>query len=99
MPFVVKILSMRINHQALRAIRERSEVPLTQLAERVDVTHGHLSNIEAGRRACSWGLLRKLAAELKVPTTAFLSCEPSEAPAAEDARVPAGDPRPARVAS
>lgn len=68
---------MRINHSALRAIRERSGLSVTELAELAGIRQAHLSNIEAGRRQCSELTGVALARELKVPITAILS-DPAE---------------------
>lgn len=63
---------MKINADALTAIRERSGLTLSELASQVGVGRAHLSNIEAGRRTASPALTKALAGALKVPTTAIL---------------------------
>lgn len=72
---------MQVNRHALRIIRERSGLTLSQLARASGVSQPHLSNVEAGRRRPSPGLLGRLAHELRVPVVALL-----HAPSA-----PAGD--------
>ncbi len=57
----------------------RSGWSVTKLAEAVDVTPGHISNLEAGRRQASPGLIRLLADTLDVPLAALISRnEPEE---------------------
>lgn len=70
---------MEINGEALRVIRMRSGWSVTKLADAVDVTPGHISNLEAGRRQASPGLIRLLADTLDVPLAALISRhEPEE---------------------
>ena len=64
---------MQVNRHALRIIRERSGLTLSQLARAAGVSQPHLSNVEAGRRRPSPGLLGRLAHELRVPVVALLS--------------------------
>lgn len=81
---------MQVNRHALRVIRERSGLTLSQLARASGVSQPHLSNVEAGRRRPSPGLLGRLAHELRVPVVALLHA-PS-APAVDDP-----DERPRRL--
>ena len=67
---------MQVNRHALRVIRERSGLTLSQLARATGVSQPHLSNVEAGRRRPSPGLLGRLAHELRVPIVALL-CAPA----------------------
>jgi transcriptional regulator with XRE-family HTH domain len=64
---------MRINPHALRAIRERSGLTTTALAEAAGIKQSHLSNIEAGRRQASPELVLALAKALKVEIPAILA--------------------------
>jgi len=70
---------VRINPEALKTIRRDREVALGKLAEAVGITHGHLSNIEAGRSEASPSVIRGLAAELRVDLLALLGPENREA--------------------
>lgn len=71
---------MPINYAALRAIRERSGLSVTQLSELSGVGRSHLANIEAGRRDASEQNIKALAEALKVPTVAIIN-GPAEAAA------------------
>jgi transcriptional regulator with XRE-family HTH domain len=67
----------QINTDALKAIRTRSGLNLTQLAalvtaEGCEVGRAHLSNVEAGRRPASPALQTALAKALRVPVTAII---------------------------
>jgi len=64
--------SMRVNGVALRVIRERSGLSVSQLARLVGISQPHLSNLEVGRRSASPALARRLAAELRVSLVAIL---------------------------
>ena len=63
---------MKVNGHALRAIRERSGMSVTELARQAGTSQPHLSNIEGGRRSASPALVRQLATVLKVPVLALL---------------------------
>lgn len=69
---------MKVNGAALRAIRQRSGVTVTSLAESVGIKQSHLSNIEAGRRNASEDVIVSLAQALKVELPAIL-CDPEAA--------------------
>lgn len=71
---------MQINPAALRAIRERSGMSVTRLAEAAGVDRSHLSLIEAGRRKASEETTVALARALKVELPAILT-DPAEVPA------------------
>lgn len=73
---------MRIHGSALRAIRERSGVSVTTLAERAGTKQSHLSNIEAGRRQASDELIVALARALKLDDLTAILADPPETPAA-----------------
>lgn len=66
---------MKVNHEALRVIRERSGLSVTALANEAGTKQSHLSNIEAGRRNASDELIVALAHALKVSIPAII-CEP-----------------------
>lgn len=93
---------MKVNGHALRAIRERSGMSVSELARRAGTSQPHLSNIERGRRSGSPALVCQLAEILKVPVLALLgdpddadlehlrTRSPEVAPTGDDA----GAPRP-----
>jgi len=64
---------MRINRHALRVIRERSGLSVSELARRSGVTQPHLSNIEGGRRGVSPAVVLALAEALSVPVLALIA--------------------------
>ena len=66
-------MDMQVNRHALRAIRERSGLGLSELARRAGCSQPHLSNIEHGRRRPSPATLRRLAEALQVPVVALLA--------------------------
>jgi transcriptional regulator with XRE-family HTH domain len=64
---------MRVNGAAIRAIRERSGLSGTALAEQAGIRQSHLSNIEAGRRQPSEELAVSIARVLRSPLVAILA--------------------------
>lgn len=70
-------IAMKVNRHALRVIRERSGLSISELARQCGTSQPHLSNIETGRRSASPALLRELATVLKVPVLALLA-DPDE---------------------
>lgn len=64
---------MRCNPAALRAIRERSGLTVSALAESAGIKQAHLSNVEAGRRNASPEVVVALAKALKVDLPAILA--------------------------
>lgn len=70
---------MRINPAALKAIRERSGLTRTALADAAGIKQSHVSNIEAGRRQASPDVIVALAHALKVDITAII-CDPAPVP-------------------
>lgn len=64
---------MRCNPAALRAIRERSGLTVSALAEAAGIKQAHLSNVEAGRRNASPEVVVALAKALKVDLPAILA--------------------------
>lgn len=69
---------MQINAAALKALRERTGLSVTELADQTSIKRSHLSNLEAGRRSASEATIVDLAKVLKVPVTAII-CDPVDA--------------------
>jgi transcriptional regulator with XRE-family HTH domain len=69
---------MQVNPHALRVIRERSGLSVSELARRAGLSQPHLSNIEAGKRRASPAAVRQLAEALHVPLLALLADPDSE---------------------
>lgn len=63
---------MQVNRHAVRALRERSGLTVTALAEQAGIGQAHLSNIEAGRRKASPEVVIALARSLKVDVLAIV---------------------------
>lgn len=63
---------MKLNRDALIAIRERSGMNKSQLADAAGVDRTLVHRIENGERNCTPAVIRKLASGLKVPVTALL---------------------------
>lgn len=57
----------------IKALREKDGWRLGKFAVAVEMSHAHLSNIEAGRRAATPESLRKIANTLRVPLAAIAS--------------------------
>ena len=64
---------MRINHTALRVIRERSGFSQTKAAEVADIDRANYAHIEAGRRPGTPEQIKAIAVALQVPVTAIIS--------------------------
>jgi transcriptional regulator with XRE-family HTH domain len=64
---------MDLNRHALRALRERSGLSVTALADLAGIKQAHLSNIEAGRRRASAEVAVALARALKVELLAIIA--------------------------
>lgn len=71
---------MQLNRHALRAIRERSGLSLTELARAAGISQPHLSNLEHGHRQASPATVRRLADALRVPMPALLAEAESPGP-------------------
>lgn len=69
---------MRSNGHAIKAIRERSGLTVTELAEKTGSSRPFIANIEANRRDGSPRVIKAIAAALKVPLTAILYDVPDE---------------------
>lgn len=65
--------SQRVNGETVRALRERSGLSGTALAEVIAIDRAYLSHIEAGRRQPSPAVAKKIADALKVPLVAILA--------------------------
>lgn len=63
---------MQVNRHAVRALRERSGLTVTSLAEQAGIGQAHLSNIEAGRRKASPEVVVALARALKIDVLAIV---------------------------
>jgi transcriptional regulator with XRE-family HTH domain len=86
---------MQVNPHALRVIRERSGLSVTELARIAGMSQPHLSNIETGKRQASPAVLRHLADALQVPLLALIGGSAAEdEPASGDVASPSvADPR------
>lgn len=73
---------MLLNRYALRALRERSGLSLSDLARLAGISQPHLSNLERGHRRPSPATLRRLADALKVPVLALVADPDGAEPAA-----------------
>lgn len=70
---------MRVNGEAIRAIRRGKGVTLAALATRLRVSEGYLSRIERGQRGASAERLAVIAAVLGVPVDAITYADEGEA--------------------
>jgi transcriptional regulator with XRE-family HTH domain len=64
---------MQVNPHALRVIRERSGLSVSELARAAGLSQPHLSNIEIGRRQASPSVIRALADALRVPLLSLIT--------------------------
>lgn len=67
----VIVWRMELNRHALRAIRERTGLTVTELARLSGTTHSHICNIESGARRASTKLILEFAEALKVDPLAI----------------------------
>jgi transcriptional regulator with XRE-family HTH domain len=74
----IAVMATRINGEALRAIRERTGLTVSELARKGGVSQPHLSNIELGRRGGRPPIIRALADALGVPVGALLGPTPDQ---------------------
>lgn len=72
---------MKVHGPALRAIRERSGLSVSALAQEAEIKQAHLSNIEAGRRQASPEVVVALAKALRVDQAAILADPAAQVPA------------------
>ena len=63
---------MELHGPALRTIRERTGITVTELARRVGCTQGHLSSLEAENRPASDTLIVAIARELRTDLAAII---------------------------
>ncbi len=56
----------------VRALRQRYDLSVTELAERIGISKAMLSKIENAQTSCSLGTLARLATGLEVPVTALI---------------------------
>jgi transcriptional regulator with XRE-family HTH domain len=68
---------MQLNPAALKALRERSGLTQTELADGADIRRDTLNHLEHGRRNASDAQIRALAHALHVPVTAIINGVPS----------------------
>ncbi|HVK20441.1 MAG TPA: helix-turn-helix domain-containing protein [Actinokineospora sp.] len=72
-------MALRINGPALRTIRERTGLTTTDLVTHLENDHNikvgirHISNLERGAIGASPGLLKAIAAVLKIQQSAILA--------------------------
>jgi transcriptional regulator with XRE-family HTH domain len=59
-------------HKALRLIRVFNEMTQKELAELLDISRSHLSEIESGKKTPSYDLLERYSTVFKVPTSNLL---------------------------
>lgn len=63
---------MKLNHAALRVIRERTGYSQTNVAERAEIDRANYAHLEAGRRRGTPEQIKKIAEALQVPVDALL---------------------------
>lgn len=73
------ICHVKLNREALIAIRERSGMNKSQLADAAGVDRTLVHRIENGERNATPDVMRKLAAGLKIPVTALIGPAEGEA--------------------
>ena len=69
-------MATHLNPDALRAIRERSGLTVTDLARLSGISQPHISNLERGNRRATPPTIKVLADALGVPMMALLGPEP-----------------------
>ncbi|GAC71092.1 helix-turn-helix domain-containing protein [Gordonia soli] len=62
----------------IRALREAYGYKLGKFAVAINTTHGHLANIEAGRKRCTPEMARRVADTLGVPLAAITTARSVE---------------------
>lgn len=62
----------------VKALREAYGWRLSKFAVAIHTTHGHLANIEAGRKRCTPEMARRIADTLGVPLAAITTARPVE---------------------
>ena len=66
---------MRLNHAALRVIRERTGKSQTAVAEAAEIDRANYAHLEAGRRRGTEAQIVALANVLQIPVDALLGPE------------------------
>lgn len=66
------MFGVKLNAEALKAIKEARGLKTTTLANRANCTVGHLCNVEAGRRRATPAFIVALAEALSVPPAAII---------------------------
>jgi transcriptional regulator with XRE-family HTH domain len=66
---------MRLNHAALRVIRERSGHKQSGIADLIEMDRGNYAHLEAGRRPGTPEQITACAAALQIPVDALLGPE------------------------
>jgi transcriptional regulator with XRE-family HTH domain len=77
--------------QRIRELRDKQDISLREFAKMIEVTPAHLSDIELGRRFPSEGLLKRIAAKLRIDIT-DLEGHDSRPPVEEIKRLSDADP-------
>lgn len=67
--------NVRLNHEALRVIRERSGLKQARVAERAGIDRPNYNHMEKGRRPGTPEQIKALAEVLDVPITALIQSE------------------------
>ena len=65
------VCGMRLNHAALRVIRQRTGLSQAELADLAGIDRGNLAHIEAGRRRGTEAQIKSLAGALQVTVDAL----------------------------
>ena len=72
---------MRLNHAALRVIRERTGKSQTQIADMAGIDRANYAHIEAGRRRGTEEQVKAFAIALQIPFDALLGPDAEQAAA------------------
>ena len=64
---------MKLNHEALKAIRERSGLTQTDAAKMCGIDRANYAHLEAGRRGGTPEQIKAIAAALQVSTVALIT--------------------------
>lgn len=74
--------ALRVNPDIAQSVRILAGFSVSGLAQEIETTPGHISNIEAGRRGLSPELAAAWAKACRVPVAALYASETPEEPAA-----------------
>lgn len=69
---VAALAVAEINGEVLRALRLKDGWSIAEFAREIELTPGHVSNIEAGRRGCSPKVIKRMAEVLAVPMSVLV---------------------------